>query len=92
MTRSIWKGPYINTKLLFKIKQQSKLKNKKIINIWSRSSTIIPEFLNHIFMIHTGNKFIKLVITKEMINHKFGEFASTRKLSKKKKFKKINKK
>ena len=89
MSRSKWKGPFFDIKLLKKILD---LKNEfKRFKIWSRNCTILREFVNHEFEIHNGNKFINLRVTNDMIGHKFGEFASTRryKLKKKKKGKKV---
>lgn len=88
MSRSKWKGPFFDIKLLKKILA---LKNEfKRFKIWSRNSTILREFVNHEFDIYNGNKFISLRVTNDMIGHKFGEFASTRRyaLKKKKKGKK----
>nr|WIA67075.1 ribosomal protein S19 [Pellia epiphylla]WIA67116.1 ribosomal protein S19 [Pellia epiphylla]WIA67157.1 ribosomal protein S19 [Pellia epiphylla] len=71
MTRSIWKGPFVDT-CLFK---------KKIIRwrIWSRRSCILPQFVGCYAQIYNGKGFVGLRITEEMVGHKFGEFASTRK-------------
>jgi small subunit ribosomal protein S19 len=71
MNRSIWKGIFIDNSLL---------KIKKNIKIYSRRSVIYPQFLNKKVKIHTGNKFITVKITEAMIGHKFGEFAPTRQL------------
>nr|WIA66459.1 ribosomal protein S19 [Apopellia endiviifolia]WIA66500.1 ribosomal protein S19 [Apopellia endiviifolia]WIA66541.1 ribosomal protein S19 [Apopellia endiviifolia] len=71
MTRSIWKGPFVDT-CLFKQK-------KKIRRIWSRRSCILPKFVGCYAQIYNGKGFVGLRITEEMVGHKFGEFASTRK-------------
>lgn len=52
--------------------------DKKVIKTWSRRSTVIPEFVGHTFAVHTGNKFIPIYITENMVGHKLGEFAPTR--------------
>ena len=81
MSRSLWKGPFIDN-YLFTLSQQNIQLNsfaKRIIKVWSRRSMILPEFLNQNFEIHNGKQFISLQVTEEMIGHKFGEFASTRK-------------
>jgi small subunit ribosomal protein S19 len=87
MSRSKWKGPFFDVKLLKKVLA---LENEfKCFKVWSRNCTILREFVNYEFNIHNGNKFIALHVTNDMIGHKFGEFASTRKHGiKKKKFKK----
>lgn len=76
MGRSKWKGPFIS-KNNFKDLQQSK-KNYVKITI-SRNSTILPKFLEKSFKIYNGKKFDEIVVTEEMIGHKFGEFSPTRK-------------
>jgi len=78
MSRSIKKGPYVDQKLLEKVEALNKANQKKIIKTWSRSSTIIPEFVGHTFAVHNGNKFIPVYITENMVGHKLGEFAPTR--------------
>ena len=81
MSRSIWKGPFVDPSL---IKQVDKLKgqtNKTPIKTWSRKSTIIPEFVGHSFLIHNGKKFIPIKISNEMVGHKLGEFSPTRQFS-----------
>lgn len=86
MSRSIWKGPFIDGYLLEKIKKiessndnKDTSSSKKPIKIWSRRSMIIPEFVGFNFHIYNGKGFIRLLVTEDMIGHKFGEFASTRK-------------
>ncbi len=82
MSRSIWKGPFIDGYLFKKIKNDNNSENnlnKKPIKIWSRRSMIIPEFVGLNFHIYNGKGFIRLLVTEDMIGHKFGEFASTRK-------------
>ena len=81
MSRSIWKGPFVDPSL---IKKVEKLKNQTIkspIKTWSRKSTIIPEFVGHSFLIHNGKKFIPIKISEEMVGHKLGEFSPTRQFS-----------
>ena len=81
MSRSLWKGPFIDNYLFTLSQQNSQLNSftKRIIKVWSRRSMILPEFLNQNFEIHNGKQFVSLQVTEEMIGHKFGEFASTRK-------------
>jgi small subunit ribosomal protein S19 len=78
MPRSVKKGPYIELKLLRKIDQLNKTNQKKIIKTWSRTSTIIPDFVGHTIAVHNGNKMIPIYITENMVGHKLGEFSPTR--------------
>jgi small subunit ribosomal protein S19 len=78
MSRSLKKGPYINTKLLGKINEMNESGKKKVIKTWARQSTISPEFVGHTFAVHNGNKFIPVFITENMVGHKLGEFSHTR--------------
>ena len=78
MPRSLKKGPYIDPKLMKKIDHQNESGEKKVIKTWSRRSTISPEFVGHTLAVHTGNKFIPIYITENMVGHKLGEFAPTR--------------
>jgi small subunit ribosomal protein S19 len=79
MARSLKKGPFFQANLLKKTKDKKDYQN---IKVWSRSSTILPEFIGHGFDIHTGKTFVSITITEDMVGHKFGEFASTRKAGK----------
>tara|TARA_B100001027_G_scaffold168988_1_gene120612 strand:- start:3020 stop:3319 length:300 start_codon:yes stop_codon:yes gene_type:complete len=78
MTRSVWKGPFVEESLIKKVDKQKKETNKKPIKTWSRKSTIIPDFVGISFLIYNGKKFIPLTVSEEMVGHKFGEFAPTR--------------
>ncbi|MBN2543466.1 30S ribosomal protein S19 [bacterium] len=78
MARSLKKGPFIDAKLLAKIEKLEESDQKKVIRTWSRSSTIIPEFVGHTIAIHNGKKFVPVYITENMVGHKLGEFAPTR--------------
>lgn len=78
MPRSVKKGPYINEKLLKKIRALNDANQKKMIKTWSRASTISPEFVGHTIAIHNGKQFIPVLITEYMVGHKLGEFAPTR--------------
>jgi small subunit ribosomal protein S19 len=85
MSRSLWKGPFIDFSLIKKTRNALRggeaHSSQKLtpIRIWSRRSLIIPEFINELFEVHNGKDFISLQIQENMIGHKFGEFASTRK-------------
>jgi len=76
--RSIKKGPFIDEKLLRKVKKIQLEKKKKPIKTWSRRSTVMPEFVGITFAVHNGNKFIPVYISEGMVGHKLGEFAPTR--------------
>jgi len=78
MSRSLKKGPYVDGKLLEKIK---KLKpgDKTIIKTWARDCTITPEMVNFTFGVHNGRIHVPVFITEDMVGHKLGEFAQTRK-------------
>lgn len=79
MGRSLKKGPYIDEKLLKKIKEIDRLGDKKrVIKTWSRRSTIFPELVGHTIAVHNGKKFIPIYITESMVGHKLGEFSITR--------------
>ena len=81
MSRSIWKGPFVDPSLLKKVEKLKNQSNKPPIKTWSRKSTIIPEFVGHSFLIHNGKKFIPIKISEEMVGHKLGEFSPTRQFS-----------
>jgi small subunit ribosomal protein S19 len=78
MARSVWKGPFVHPSLLKKIDLIKNKSNNKPIKTWSRSSTIIPDFVGVSFLIHNGKTFIPITVSEEMVGHKLGEFAPTR--------------
>ncbi|MEA3305741.1 MAG: 30S ribosomal protein S19 [Candidatus Omnitrophota bacterium] len=78
MSRSTKKGLYTDEKLIKKVHKMIKGGLTKPIKTWSRASTIIPDFVGHMFAIHNGRKFIPVFITENMVGHKLGEFAHTR--------------
>tara|TARA_Y100001970_G_scaffold278737_1_gene384881 strand:+ start:1474 stop:1743 length:270 start_codon:yes stop_codon:yes gene_type:complete len=78
MPRSLKKGPYIDPRLLKKLKLVQGSSKKQVIKTWSRRSTIIPDFVGQTFAVHNGNKFIPVFVTENMVGHKLGEFAPTR--------------
>jgi len=80
MARSLKKGPYIDQKLLEKIKKL-KIGTKEIIRTWSRECTITPEMVGFIFGVHNGREFIPVKVTESMVGHKLGEFSPTTKFS-----------
>ena len=78
MSRSLKKGPHIDPKLLKKVLAQKSSGGREPIKTWRRACTIVPEFVGHSFLVHNGNRFIKVFITEDMVGHKFGEFSPTR--------------
>lgn len=76
MTRSLKKGPYVDEKLLKKIKNL-KPGTKEVIKTWRRSSTITPEMVGFTFGVHNGREFIPVKVTEEMVGHRLGEFSPT---------------
>ena len=78
MARSVKKGPYVDEKLAARIEDLNRTGEKKVLQTWSRRSTITPDFLGHTLAVHNGNKFIPVYITENMVGHKLGEFAPTR--------------
>ena len=78
MARSVKKGPFVDDHILKKIRNLNKRNEKRVIQTWSRRSTITPEFIGHTIAVHNGNKFIPVYITENMGGHKLGEFAPTR--------------
>ena len=81
MSRSVWKGPFVDPSLIKKVEKQKNAINIKPIKTWSRKSTIIPEFVGVSFLIHNGRKFILITISEDMVGHKLGEFSPTRQFS-----------
>ena len=78
MSRSIKKGPYVDSKLIKKIDKMNNNGKKNVIKTWSRRSMITPEFVGHTFAVHNGNKFIPVFVNENMVGHKLGEFSPTR--------------
>ena len=78
MTRSVWKGPFVDGYLLKKADAARSSGRHEMIRIWSRRSTILPQFVGLTFGVYNGQKHIPVTVTEEMVGHKFGEFAPTR--------------
>ena len=78
MARSLKKGPYIDEKLIEKVRKMSEIKKKQVIKTWSRRSTVSPQFVGYTFAVHNGKKFIPIYVTENMVGHKLGEFSPTR--------------
>ncbi|MDG1287509.1 MAG: 30S ribosomal protein S19 [Rickettsiales bacterium] len=78
MTRSVWKGPFVDGYLLKKADVARGSGRNQVIKTWSRRSTILPQFVGLTFGVYNGKKFIPVLVSEEMIGHKFGEFSPTR--------------
>ena len=78
MGRSIWKGPFVDGYLLKKAEAARASGRHEMIRIWSRRSTILPQFVGLTFGVYNGQKHIPVMVTEEMVGHKFGEFSPTR--------------
>ena len=78
MPRSVWKGPFFDRYLLKKAEAVKASGRSDVIKIWSRRSTILPQFVGVTFGFHNGKKFIPVSVSENMVGHKFGEFAPTR--------------
>ena len=78
MTRSVWKGPFVDGYLLKKAENARTSSRNEVIKIWSRRSTMLPQFVGLTFGVHNGHKFIPVLVTEDMVGHKLGEFVATR--------------
>jgi small subunit ribosomal protein S19 len=78
MARSVWKGPFVDGYLLKKAEAARASGRHDMIRIWSRRSTILPQFVGLTFGVYNGQKHIPVLVTEEMVGHKFGEFSPTR--------------
>ena len=78
MARSTWKGPFVDGYLLKKAELARASSRNEIIRTWSRRSTIMPQFVGLTFGVYNGHKFLPVLVTENMVGHKFGEFAPTR--------------
>lgn len=79
MSRSSKKGPFVDPKLLKKVEKMDASGKKNVIKTWSRGSDIAPEYVGHTFGVHNGKQHIPVFVTENMVGHKLGEFAPTRK-------------
>lgn len=78
MSRSSYKGPYVDAKLLKKVQQQKQSGQKTAIKTWARSSMIAPDFVGHTFSVHQGRNFVEVFVSEAMVGQRLGEFAPTR--------------
>ena len=79
MARSLKKGPFADASLLKKVDAMNQSGDKSVIKTWSRRSTIFPSFVGHTFAVHDGRRHVPVYVTEDMVGHKLGEFALTRK-------------
>ncbi|MCW5933002.1 MAG: 30S ribosomal protein S19 [Fimbriimonadia bacterium] len=78
MGRSLKKGPYIEERLLQRVRSMNDSGQKRQLKTWSRRSTIVPEMIGHTINVHDGRKHVPVYVTEQMIGHKLGEFVPTR--------------
>jgi small subunit ribosomal protein S19 len=78
MSRSVWKGPFVDLYLLKKAETAQEASKAGPIKTWSRRSTILPQFVGLTFSVYNGHKFIPVSVNEDMVGHKLGEFAPTR--------------
>jgi small subunit ribosomal protein S19 len=78
MTRSVWKGPFVDGHVLKKVQKVLESGKNTVIKTWSRRSTILPMFVGITFQVYNGKKFIPVQISEPMVGHKLGEFSPTR--------------
>ena len=81
MARSLKKGAFVDDSLMKKVAAVKASTKKEVIKTWSRRSTIYPDFIGLTFAVHNGKDFIPVYVTEEMVGHKLGEFALTRKFT-----------
>jgi small subunit ribosomal protein S19 len=78
LARSVWKGPFVDGYILRKAEKARESGRSEIIKIWSRRSTILPQFVGLTFGVYNGQKHIPVLVSEDMVGHKFGEFSPTR--------------
>lgn len=78
MPRSLKKGPYIETKLINRVRVAQESRSNRVLKTWSRRSTVVPEMVGLTMAVHNGRKFIPVFVTEDMVGHKLGEFSPTR--------------
>ena len=78
MSRSLKKGPFVETRLLERVEEMNKSGEKRVIKTWSRRSTIFPQMVGLTIAVHDGRKHVPVYVTEDMVGHKLGEFSPTR--------------
>jgi small subunit ribosomal protein S19 len=76
--RSTKKGPWVEERLMKRISTMNESGEKRIVNTWSRASTVFPEMVGHTIGVHDGRRHVPVFISESMVGHKLGEFAPTR--------------
>ena len=78
MGRSVKKGPFVQPALMKRVLEMNAAGEKRVLQTWSRSSTIFPDFVGHTIAVHDGRKHVPVFVTESMVGHKLGEFAPTK--------------
>jgi small subunit ribosomal protein S19 len=78
MARSVKKGPFCDDHLMKKVEKMNEENKKRVIQTWSRRSTIFPQFVGHTIAVYNGKEHVPVYVTEDMVGHKLGEFAPTR--------------
>ncbi|MBU6288312.1 MAG: 30S ribosomal protein S19 [Chloroflexota bacterium] len=78
MSRSVKKGPYVDTRLLSRIEVMRRANEKRVLKTWSRDSTIFPQMVGFTIAVHDGRRHVPVLVAENMVGHKLGEFAPTR--------------
>jgi len=78
VARSVWKGPFVDGYLLKKAEKVRDSGRNEVIKMWSRRSTILPQFVGLTFGVYNGQKHVPVLVSEDMVGHKFGEFAPSR--------------
>jgi small subunit ribosomal protein S19 len=78
MSRSLKKGPFVEPRLLERIRKMNETGEKRVVKTWSRASTVFPEMVGHTIAVHDGRKHVPVYITESMVGPKLGEFSPTR--------------
>jgi small subunit ribosomal protein S19 len=78
VSRSVRKGPYVDTRLLSRIEVMRRANEKRVVKTWSRDSTVFPQMVGFTIAVHDGRRHVPVLIAENMVGHKLGEFAPTR--------------
>ena len=78
MSRSLKKGPYVETRLLGRVQTMNRKSEKRVLKTWSRDSVIFPDFVGHTIAVYNGHKHVPVYVTENMVGHRLGEFSPTR--------------
>ncbi|MBT9134246.1 MAG: 30S ribosomal protein S19 [Firmicutes bacterium] len=78
MSRSVKKGPFVQERLLARIRLMNTKGEKRVLKTWSRASTVFPDMIGHTIAVYDGRKHVPVYISEEMVGHKLGEFSPTR--------------